>query len=305
MGLAGIAATWLTLARLGLDVPIALWVGNGFMGLAIVSSLCVCALYAHRIIRSIDAVRADWHSPILPNFFPGLSIVIMLSGNWLASIGAFQIGETVWLFGTIFHIGLALTIMRHWIMRPGSLEHITPALFIPIVGLIIAPLSGEPFAFSALSHFTFWVALVFWFLLFGLVLNRLLFHTPLPEQSLPSLFILMAPPALGYIAGCTLFGHGTPFVHGLLDIALFVALLLSTMAVRFFRVSFNMGAWAYTFPSAALANAVLTSLTFEASPHWAGVSAGYILLGIATVILLFVSTKTLMGWWRSVAVNRL
>lgn len=305
MGLAGIAATWLTLARLVLGNPIILWVGNGFMSLAIVSSLCVCALYAHRIIRSINAARKDWHSPILPNFFPGLSIVIMLAGNWLASMGAFQLGEAVWLFGTFFHIGLALAIMRHWIMRPGSLEHITPALFIPIVGLIIAPLSGAPFEYSALSHFTFWVALVFWFLLFGLVLNRLLFHTPLPEQSLPSLFILMAPPALGYIAGCTLFGHGTPFVHGLLDIAIFVALLLSTMAVRFLRVPFNMGAWAYTFPSSALANAVLTNLTFDASPHWAGVSVEYILLGIATIILLVVSTKTLMAWWRNAFLGRL
>ena len=257
------------------------------------------------MIRSFKAVQADWHSPILPNFFPGLSIVIMLVGNWLASAVAFKVGEAVWLCGVIFHIGLALAIMRHWIVRPGSLEHITPALFIPIVGLIIAPLSGAPFDFSALSHFTFWVALVFWFLLFGLVLNRLLFHAPLPEQALPSLFILMAPPALGYIAGCTLFGHATPFVQGLLDIAIFVALLLITMATKFFRVPFSMGAWAYTFPSAALANAVLTNLAFDASPHWAGVSAGYLLLGSATAILLFVSTKTLLGWWQSGFAERL
>lgn|GEM_PF-1064350 len=305
MGLAGMAAAWLKASTLGFLGPYALWLGNGFMSLAILVSLCVSILYGFRLVQSFDAARSDWNSPLLSNFFPGLSIVVMLAGKWLASAATFQIGEAVWLFGALFHIALALAVMRHWIVQPGSLDHITPALFIPIVGLIVAPLSGAPFGYSALSHFTFWVALVFWLLLFGLVLNRLLFHTPLPQQALPSLFILMAPPALGYIAGCTLFGHETPFVHGLLDVALFVALLLATMAARFFRVPFNMGAWSYTFPSAALANAVLTNVAFDPHAHWLVVTTGYLLLGIATAILLVVITKTVVNWWPSTISDQL
>lgn len=298
MGCAGLGGAWLTAASLGMGASYASWLGNSFMGMAIAASLCVSLLYAHRLLTSFETARADWASPLLSNFFPGLSIVIMLVGNWLASVATLHTGEVVWLCGTLLHIGLALAVMRHWIVQPGSLEHITPALFIPIVGLIIAPLSGEPFGYNALSHFAFWVALVFWLLLFGLVLNRLLFHTPLPQQALPSLFILMAPPALGYIAGHALFGHGMVFVNGLLDIALFIALLLVTMTVQFFRVPFNISAWSYTFPSAALANAVLTSVALSPAPHWGAVMGGYLLLGIATAILLLVAARTCLGWMR-------
>ena len=102
---------------------------------------------------------------------------------------------------------------------------------------------------------------MFWIVLLTIVLYRLFFHEPLPVRLTPTLFILLAPPSVGFIAYIRLTGSVDAFGRILYYTALFLALLLASNAVRFLRSPFFISAWAYSFPLAALTIATLVMST--------------------------------------------
>ena len=73
----------------------------------------------------------------------------------------------------------------------------------------------------------FSIGLVFWMILFTVVMYRLFFHAPLALRLTPTLFILLAPPSVGFIAYSNLVGGPDAFGHILYHTALFLALLLA------------------------------------------------------------------------------
>ncbi len=86
----------------------------------------------------------------------------------------------------------------------------------------------------------------------GMTLNRVIFHGGLPEKMLPTLFILIAPPAVAFIAYLGLTGELNAFAKILYFHALFTTVLILSFADRFVRLPFYLSWWAYTFPLAAI-----------------------------------------------------
>jgi len=86
---------------------------------------------------------------------------------------------------------------------------------------------------------------------------RLLFHNPLPERLLPTLFILIAPPAVGFIAYVKLTGTVDPVARILYYFALFVFVLMIPQLKMLSRIKYYLSWWAYTFPMAALTIATI------------------------------------------------
>ena len=81
---------------------------------------------------------------------------------------------------------------------------------------------------------------------------RIFFHLALPEKLLPTFFILIAPPAVGFIAYVKLSGGVDNFAYILYYFALFMFLFLLVQVPMFRRVRFFLSWWAYSFPVAAL-----------------------------------------------------
>jgi len=54
--------------------------------------------------------------------------------------------------------------------------------------------------FVELSWFFFSVGLIMWAVMFTIIMNRIIFHNPLPQKLMPTLFILIAPPAVALIS---------------------------------------------------------------------------------------------------------
>ena len=79
----------------------------------------------------------------------------------------------------------------------------------------------------------------------------------------PTLFILLAPPSVGFIAYLQLIGSLDAFARILYYTALFLSLLLASNALRFLRIPFFISAWAYSFPLAALTIATLVMSTHQ------------------------------------------
>jgi len=119
------------------------------------------------------------------------------------------------------------------------------------------------------------------------MLNRILFHGQLPRQFIPTLFILIAPPALAALQGS--FGL---VAQGFFYAALFQGLLIATMACTFINLPFHLSWWAFTFtfPSAALASAAITRHALAPDAFSAPPAA--LLLTVATLISCFVALRT-------------
>jgi tellurite resistance protein len=73
-------------------------------------------------------------------------------------------------------------------------------------------------------------------------------HAPLALRLTPTLFILLAPPSVGFVAYTSLSGGLDAFGRVLYYTALFLGMLFASNALRFFRVPFFVSAWAYSFP---------------------------------------------------------
>ncbi len=289
MGLGGLGLAWRSADRV-LAWPGA--IGEAILALAALCFASVALLYGAKFIRHRDAVIAEFAHPLKMNFFAAASI-----GLLLLSEAAFPysraIAEALWIVGATLHLTLALSVVRCWVTRNYEIHHSTPAWFIPVVGNIVVPLAGVRLGYIELSWFFFAIGLLFWIVLFAIVLYRIIFHDQMPAKALPTLFILLAPPALGFSAYDRLVGGGLDgFGRVLFYAALFLALFLLTMAPRFLKTPFAMSWWAYTFPSAAMASAGLRFHEIVSAPATALLSAGLLVLSTAIIALVAAATLT-------------
>lgn len=90
-------------------------------------------------------------------------------------------------------------IVSRWITKNYEIIHSNPAWFLPVVGNIIVPIFGVDVAHKEISWLFFSVGLSFWLLLFTIIVYRIIFHHQLAEKFIPTLFILIAPPAIGFV----------------------------------------------------------------------------------------------------------
>ena len=287
MGLGGLGLAWRR-AHEVLGWPAA--IGEAVLLLAAIAFVAILGLYAVKAARRPAAVRAEFNHPIRVNFFPAVSISALLMAGALLPYAP-GAAEALFLAGAAGQLALALAIINRWITHNVEIHHSNPAWFIPVVGNIVVPVVGVRLGWPELSWFFFSVGLVFWLVLFTIVLYRIVFHDQLPQKFLPTLFILMAPPAIGLAAYLQL-NDGTfdTLARVLFACGLFIALLLVTMAPLFLRLSFSVSWWAYTFPSASLAIACLAYADLVAAPG--STLLAIVVLLLATAIIAAVAVRT-------------
>lgn len=288
MGLAGLGLAWRK-SHEALGWPAI--VGEAVLALAGLAFAAITVLYAAKLLRHTGAVIREFNHPIRVNFFPAFSISLLLMASAALPYGA-GLAEGLWLAGTGLQLVFALAIINRWITHNVEIQHASPAWFIPVVGNILVPIAGARLGYVEVSWFFFSVGLLFWVVLFAIVLYRIIFHDQLPATFLPTLFILMAPPAIGMVAYLQLNGGGLDtMARVLFAVALFIALLLATMARLFLRVPFAVSWWAFTFPSAAMTIAAV--LYYERVPGPATAALGIALLLATTAIITVVTARTL------------
>ncbi len=255
MGLAGLTLAWMK-AHVVLGMPVEVgWLLRLF---ATGLYLFLAGVYALKLMRHPAEVLAERRHPIKLNFFPAISIgLILMAMMWADTTPG--IARAMWVVGACLHLSFTLVAMNSWIHHTHyDIKHANPAWFIPVVGNILVPIIGVRFAPVDVSWFFFSIGLVFWLVLMTIVMYRLFFHEPLPARLTPTLFILLAPPSLGFSAYLALTDSLDGFARVLYYTALFMTLLLASNALRFFRLPFFISAWAYSFPLAAMTIATLS-----------------------------------------------
>lgn len=252
--------------------------------------------YSIKFIKHNDEVRKEINHPIKLNFFPTISIsLILLSIIFLHRNEA--LSEYLWLTGTGIHLLFTFYVVSSWIHQEHyEIHHLNPAWFIPAVGNVLVPIAGIPLGYTELSWFFFSIGIVFWLVLLTIIFYRVLFHNPLPGRLMPTLFILIAPPAVGFLAYIKLNGEIDSFGRILYFSGLFFTLLLLTQFNRFIKLKFFLSWWAYSFPMAAITLA--TFLMYELSTKQFYSYLGIALLCFLTVIvisLIFMTIKAIIN----------
>ncbi|MEH0069088.1 SLAC1 anion channel family protein [Pannonibacter sp. Pt2-lr] len=265
-------------------------VSGVILALSIAGLAVVSLFYGAKWLRHGSEVAAEWHHPVRIAFFPAIPISLLLLAAALAE-PAPAIATAVWLPATVLQGVLALSVVSAWIgHRPFQHQTLTPAWFIPAVGNVVVPLAGARLGYMELSWLFFSGGLIFWIVLLTLVMNRLMFHDPLPGKMVPTLMILVAPPAVAFTAWLRLTGEPGHFGHFLLSAAYVFALVVATQAGKLRNMPFALSWWALSFPLAALAIASFGYAGAAASLAHKFIGAG--LLALLTIVVIGLVWRT-------------
>ncbi len=269
-----------------------------FIAFALLTSIFFTLLavaYLVKLIKYPLAVAKEVDHPIALNFFPTFSISLLLLSMIFKDL-AYQPAQYMWYLGVIIHFGLLLFILNNWVHHEKwQVTHMTPAWFIPVVGNILVPIGAVHFANAEIGWFFFSIGLVFWLILNSIVMYRLFFHPPMMKVLEPTLFILIAPPAVGFISYMSLEGMAgvDNFARILYYIALFLTILLFVQMPRFIKVPFALSWWAYTFPIAAITLA--SFIMYEQLDLMLFSYIGSVLLAILAALIVHLTIKTLFA----------
>lgn len=293
MGLGGLTIAWKKAEELmGLTVAVSPWL----LGLSTLLFLALAAAYGAKMLKYREAVAKEWAHPVKMNFVPTVSIaMILLSIGWLPLSAPYS--KLLWLAGAALHLVLTLHVMTQW-MHHSKFEivHLNPAWFIPVVGNVLVPIAGVSHAPAEISWFFFSIGVLFWPVLLTIIFYRVIFHGSLPERLMPTLFILIAPPAVGFIAYVKLTGGLDMLALLFYYSALFFTLLLFVQLAWFARLRFFLSWWAYSFPLAAIT--VATFVMYEQSGSLLFARLAGILLGVATVAISGLAARTALAMRR-------
>ncbi|WP_413203599.1 SLAC1 anion channel family protein [Rhodospirillum sp. A1_3_36] len=293
MGVSGLGLAWRKASHV-LGIPEE--VGDGILMFSALLFLCISALYGLKLLRHPGEVRREFTHPIRVNFFPAFSISLLLLAV-AALPNAPSLAQNLWITGAALHLLGTIYLMGRWFTQSHEISMINPAWFIPVVGNILVPIAGVPLGHSEASWFFFSIGLIYWIVLFTIVFHRIVFHHPLATKFLPTLFILIAPPAVGYLAYVALNGGQVDgFARILVYGALFLTLLNLSLTRQFLKVPFFVSWWAYTFPTAAVTIACLD--VCARIGHGGLTLVGGFLLILATGLITVVFLRTTLALLR-------
>ncbi len=236
-------------------------------------------------------VKAEFNHPVKSAFAPAISISFLL-----LSISYYDydpaVAVTFWFIGAPLHLYFTYITMKFWIDNTFNIGHISPAWFIPIVGNVLVPVVGVDCMPEYVSLFYFSIGIFFWIVLFAIITYRMIFHHPLAKRLLPTFFILIAPPAVGFISYFRItFGSIDLTSQFLYCIALFTFFLMFFMLDKFTKIEFFISWWAYTFPMAAMSIAtILLYLVFHSTLLYIG---SILLIVLTMTVVAIVSYKTI------------
>ena len=288
MGMSGFAIMFAKAYHI-LDMPYSIYITVLFIDTILF--FAIFTAYMFKVLLYTQEVKKEFKHPIKSSFVAAISISFLL-----LSIAYYDFAPTLsiilWYIGTPLQLFFTLYIINYWIHNELKVVHSNPAWFIPIVGNVLVPVIGVEAAPIYVSLFFFALGMFFWLVLFTITINRVVFHHPLAKKLVPTFFILIAPPAVGFISYFRISNGSIDMLSMFLYfIALFTLFLLLFMVKMYDIKEFFISWWAYTFPLAAISIATLMmELTFHNSVTYIA-SVSMILL--TTVVVSFVTYRTI------------
>ena len=309
----------LTTRSLAVQWPWLAWPAELLHGFNSLLFLLLAVPWAGRWLRFGAQARQTLAHPVQANFYPTFSIALLvLAAQWLAFTDCLPVALTLWWLGVGLHFAFSFAVL--FLVFRGDqvgLEHVTPANFIPAVGLVVMPLAGGPLLahmdglLRELALLANVVGLgagsMMYLALLGLTFQRKYLHKPAQGVLTPTIWIHLAP--LGVIPLSLLnlleqlpLPAARPFAQLVLLLFwgfavwwLVMASLLTLAARKDGQLPFALSWWGFTFPLGAF---VAASLRLHQAFGWGSVLA---IAVAAWGLLLALWTVTLWRTGRGVA----
>jgi len=252
----------------------------------------IALVYIAKYIKYPQAVKNEFNHPIRINFFAAISISMLMLAIMYKEINT-TISMAFWYPAVALHFFLTMHTIKNWINNNQELAHSNPAWFIPIVGDVLVPVGGVGYASNGVLMYFFSVGMFFWIVLFAIILNRIIFHHQLAVKFMPTLFILIAPPAVGFLAYFKLYHELDAFAIFLFNMALFFTILIAFMYKNFMKIKYFISWWAFVFPVAAMAISAMLMFHLTKDPTMMYLS--YVMVAVVTVVISIVIYHTIVN----------
>lgn len=256
-----------------------------------------------RWVRYRAAAMQTMMHPVQASFYPTFSIALLvLAAQWLTFTSWVELALVLWCLGVVLHFTFSFAVL--FLMFRGehvTVDHVTPAKFIPAVGLVVMPLAGGPLL-AGMEGMWREIALtvnvvglgagsMMYLGLLGMTLQRKYLHRPAHGVLTPTVWIHLAPIGVIPVSLMNLVEQ-LPFPV-LRDVAALIMLLvwgfgvwwlvmasLLTLSARAAgQLPFALSWWGFTFPLGAF---VAESLRLSRLLGW----TTPLVIGIAAWLLL-------------------
>jgi C4-dicarboxylate transporter/malic acid transport protein len=265
-----------------------------------------------RWVMAWPAVANTFRHPVAANFYPSYAVaVLVLAGELRAFGGHESLALIAWWLGVVLLFSLTLAVLISILQGEHvNLDHITPGIFIPPVGLVVIPVAGGPLLAAqpeilrdlalTINGIGLGAGIFMYTALLALAFHRFYVHKRLPPMMAPTFWINLAPVGVTVVSVLNLIAV-TPFAgdKGAYLMAVFllwgfgafwlVLALLFTWSVRNIApLPFSLSWWAFTFPLGAfvLGSQRLSEVTGLTTPLAFGWLAWALLAAIWTLTLI-------------------
>lgn len=305
LGLSGLGGAWSAAESL-LGAP--QWPVELLFGSAALAWLIFSVLYISGGIGSggIDfggigregTFGVDLRHPVSGPFAAYIPVIgILLVAHYGSAIPA----AAPWMVGIL--VGalaiVAAQLISHWISEGLPQDALHPGYFLPVVaGSFIASIGLSSIGAHPAAIAAFGVGIFFWLVIGTIITGRLITGARYPLPLIPTMAVLLAPPATGGVAWFLLSrGLPNPIQDAFAGILL-IMLLVQLMLIRqYARVPFSLTYWTFTFPIAASANYIVRWMAVLRFPGWQAIS--WSLLGIGTAVVLVIAVRSIVFAARS------
>ncbi|MFB2599026.1 transporter [Herbiconiux sp. P17] len=278
LGLAGVAEAWTAAVRvIGLPVVVA----QAFWAVAAIAWVWLIVAHLVRGRRSGQPLIEQLRHPAQGPLAAIVPVVGMLLGSDLARW--VPVAGTVLVLASLAATALfAAWLVSTWISGRIELGAVHGGYLLPTVAAgFVAAGAAQSIGLTGLAWAAFGEGMLFWIVMTTVVILRLTTRPPLPDALVPTLAVIVAPPAVGGIALFALTDDAiTPFSLAFAGLAAVLVLVQLALIPRYRQLPFSLGFWSFTFPTAAL-----VAYTIE----WLGVGArdaAPILVSVLTAVLV-------------------
>jgi len=251
--------------------------------------LLFLVVYLIKLVYYPEEVSNDFKHRIRINFFSTISISLLLLSVAFYTYYP-MLAIILWWMGLILHTYFTFKTITFWIQHNFEMKHFNPAWFIPVVGNIIIPVVGVDLLPTIISFFYFSVGFIFWIILFTIFIYRAVFHDQLAQKFIPTFFILLAPPAVGFISYMRIAASWDAFSVFLLLVSYAIAVLLLFLYKSFTQLKFFLSWWAFTFPLTALTIASVVAFQVTTQVFYQYLS--WLFLVVSIIAISIVSYQT-------------
>jgi tellurite resistance protein TehA-like permease len=224
---------------------------------AAIASLIV-VLVSIKLMLSSNSLWQTQRDPAIGPILPTIPMTLMVVSTNLSD----QLANALWTFGLCLHL-LMLASFIYTRIRYFNLAQVSPAWFIPTIGLAIAPLVNPNEDQLLLNQLIILFCTSVYFLLLPLVAYRLIKLGALPPPNKPVMALFAAPPNLCLVGYLLIIP--TPnlnYIFGLTILAISMTLFSYFCILRQLRNPFFPSIGAFTFPLVIGAVAMRTSAEF-------------------------------------------